>query len=154
MSPRVHPRVSAPRVRGTRVAARRGHGLWVLLVAIGLLFMQGPRLFHLLLVAHATCEHGELVELAAAQTPLALDAPLDAPDDDSDQDRADASHDEGAGHDHCDALALRHLPSAIGPALGAVSLLTIEPLTAIAPHDERRPVPLLSLAPKASPPAA
>lgn len=149
MSPRVHPRVSAPRVRGTRAAARRGHGLWVLLVAIGLLFMQGPRLFHLLLVAHATCEHGELVELVASENPA-----VDAPEGDSDQDRADASHGEDAGHDHCDALALRHLPSAVGPAVGALSLLTIEPLTAIAPHEERRPVPLLSLAPKASPPAA
>lgn len=121
-----------------------------MLIAFGLLFMQGPRLFHLLLVAHATCEHGELVEVAS----VAGESPEPTADQDSDRDRAGAAHGDDAGHDHCDALALRHLPSAIGPAIGAVSLLTIEPFAPLTRHDEQRPVPLLSLAPKSSPPAA
>ncbi len=39
--------------------------LSALLVALGLLIAQGPVLLHLLLVPHATCEHGELVERVA-----------------------------------------------------------------------------------------
>jgi hypothetical protein len=111
--------------------------------------LQGPRLFHLLLISHATCEHGELVEV----TPEQRHSTIDAPDRDSQRERAEPAHSESAGHDHCDALALRHLPSDVGPALGSPSLVVIEPLASLAERDEQRPLPLLSLAPKSSPPA-
>lgn len=112
--------------------------------------MQGPRLLHLLLVTHAACEHGELIELAPGTERVAPadDRPGTGPD------RAEKAHGDAAGHDHCDAPALRHLPVEVGPALGAPTLLTSAPCAAAGPHEERRPLPLLALAPKGSPPAA
>lgn len=147
MARRPHRSLPTSRVRAVSRAPR---ALSVFLVALGLLFLQGPRLFHLLLISHTTCEHGELVEVASDSKHTAIDVW----ERDSEQDRADAGHGEDAGHDHCDALALRHLPSDIAKALGAPSLLTIEPRAVLSSRDGQRPVQILSLAPKGSPPAA
>lgn len=124
-----------------------------LLIALGLLALQGPRLFHLLLVAHTTCEHGELVEVHRQRisTPHAQGAardkgPAAAP--------GHADHADSADHDHCDTLALRHLPAEIEPAFVAPSLLTLDPALTLVERSEARPVPLLALAPKGSPPSA
>lgn len=150
MARRARRPLPTPRLRAAVRAPVAGRGLGVLLVAFGLLFLQGPRLLHMLLISHTTCEHGELVEVAPEPKYRAIEAS----DSDPKQDRAAPGHGEGAGHDHCDALALRHLPSGVGPALCSPSLLIIEPLASLAERDEQRPLPLLSLAPKSSPPGA
>ena len=130
----------------------------MLVVALGLLLLQGPALLHLLLVPHATCEHGELVEgvRPAARRVTAAPPPSwgTPPDPRSDQAQFERSHGDGAGHEHCDALAVRHQIPAVGASIAAASLVWITPIVASGDHAEARPVPLLSLAPKSSPPAA
>ncbi len=132
----------------TRIGERRS---WlILLTALGLLLAQGSVLFHLLLVPHRTCEHGELVEVAA---PLATPpAPAAATTPRSDQQQIEHSRADGAGHDHCDALAVRHRLAEVGPSIAPATLLLIAPLRVGGDHAETRPVALLSLAPKSSPP--
>jgi hypothetical protein len=120
-----------------------------MLVAIGLLVLQAPSLFHLLLVSHTTCEHGELVELPAGSEPH-----VSADDHDRSRERADRGHPEKQGHDHCDALAVRHRPADVAPPLVAPSLLTIAPAILLGESAESRPLAVLALAPKSSPPRA
>jgi hypothetical protein len=131
---------------------RAGRRPWhVLLVAFGLLLAQGPMLLHLLLVPHVTCEHGELVEGArAGRDPEHPRAAADR----TDQQQIERAHGDGAGHDHCDALAVRHRVPEVGASVASASLLWVVPIEAGGDHAETRPVPLLSLAPKSSPPAA
>ncbi|MFT3766794.1 MAG: hypothetical protein QM820_14955 [Minicystis sp.] len=126
----------------------------MLLVALGLLVLQGPRQLHMLLVSHATCEHGDLIEVGPGHEGAAGNHDQAALDRGADHDSVEAADDSGSGHDHCDALALRHLPAHAEPYVGALSLLVIEPLAALAERAEQRPVSPLSLAPKSSPPAA
>ncbi len=110
-------------------------------------------LLHLLLVAHRTCEHGELVELAAQDKGARARAtPAAATEADRSTPQIVADHADGRSHDHCDALAVRHRATDAGAYVAVASLLGVEP---IAPPGERgamRSVPLLSLAPKSSPP--
>jgi hypothetical protein len=141
-------------------ALRRSAGakpsLHILLIALGLLLAQVPSLLHLLLVPHTTCEHGELVEIAEAAE-LADSAghdPIAVPDRRSEGAQIAVSHASGSGHDHCDALAVRHQIPEVGVSVAAASLLSIELAPARGERGETRPVPLLSLAPKSSPPAA
>ena len=104
---------------------------------------------HLLLVQHVACEHGELVEVARPRAAAAVtrdSSPL--------PDRLDAADVGGSDHAHCDVLALRHRPGDVAPTVGAPSLLTIAPRVSLTGCGESRPVPLLSLAPKSSPPSA
>jgi hypothetical protein len=127
--------------------------LRLLLIALGLLIAQGPMLLHLLLVQHETCEHGELVEVPVGARVAASRPAIPAAA------RANGSPtlSEGAvapgGHDHCDALAVRHRIPDVGPAIAAASLVWIAPIAAGGERAEVRAVPLLSLAPKGSPPA-
>ncbi len=59
---RVHrPVACASRGRGA-LPLRPWHRI---LIALALLLLQGPVIFHLLVVPHATCVHGELVEAHA-----------------------------------------------------------------------------------------
>jgi hypothetical protein len=113
---------------------------------------------HLLLVPHATCEHGELIELRQH-----VSQPGERPSAFSDQAaraghvanaQIEVAHGDGAGHDHCDALAVRHQIPEVGASVAAASLVWITPMTGAGDHAEARPVPLLLLAPKSSPPAA
>jgi hypothetical protein len=116
---------------------------------VALLLLQGPSLLHLLLVQHATCEHGDLIEIAAA----AVEATSTRASSPPDQTHVERSHADSAGHDHCDALAVRHRVPDVGVWIAPSTLL---PGTLIEDGGERgeaRPVPLLSLAPKSSPPA-
>ncbi len=117
---------------------RRVRRSWhVLLIALGLLLAQGPMLLHLLLVPHTTCEHGELVEGARAHSPVPVfEERSDAP-------QIERSHGDGAGHDHCDVLAVRHRVSEVGASVAAASLLSIAPIEASGDRAETRPVPLL-----------
>lgn len=109
-------------------------------------------LAHLLIVRHVTCEHGELIESGGH---VARHEPAAAAADDSDEgrDRATPGSRDGSGHDHCDALALRHCPTEVGLVIGPALLLEIEERASLGASAEQRPVPLLSLAPKSSPPS-
>ncbi len=130
--------------------AARKQSLRVLLIALGLLLAQGMALFHLLIVPHATCEHGDLVEVAASPSD---GSPLPSTErhEPSDQPQV-ASHGGSSGHDHCDALAVRHRVPGVGSSIGAASLAWIAPIEAHGERGEVRSVPLLLLAPKSSPP--
>jgi hypothetical protein len=101
---------------------------------------------HLLLVPHATCEHGELVEGAKPAASWVPAAPR------SDQAEIGRAHGDGSGHEHCDALAVRHRVPEIGVSVATASLLEIVPVEIGRDLTETRPIPLLSLAPKSSPP--
>ncbi len=130
-----------PSVRRVTVAWR------ALFVALGLVVAQGISAFHLLLVPHATCEHGELVEAG----PSASRPPRS---ERSDHDQIAPGAAERGDHDHCDALAVRHrVPDAAMP-IGAATLLVVLPLAEPGAQAEVRAIPLLALAPKASPPRA
>jgi len=122
----------------------------VLLLALGLLLAQGPVLLHLLLVGHATCEHGELVEIAASRRHDASPR-IEVNGADSAISASDALP-IPSEHEHCDALAVRHSVPEVGAAVMAASLQWIEPIPVHGGHAETRPVPTLSLAPKGSPP--
>jgi hypothetical protein len=102
---------------------------------------------HLLLVPHATCEHGDLVEAVAPSSHTT--AAVEARADEQQVERADAQRD---GHEHCDALAVRHRLPEVGPHVACASLVWIAPSEPFGEHREARPVPLLALAPKGSPP--
>jgi hypothetical protein len=149
--------VPARPTRARRPAATKLH---VLLIALGLLIAQGPVLLHLLLVSHTTCEHGELVELSGdvhAPPPDASNrrhpsAPVAKRGNQADPPLLVADHAESRGHDHCDALAVRQLVPELAPCVAAASLLWIEPRALRGERGETRSVPLLSLAPKSSPP--
>lgn len=138
---------------GAPTAARRlgrfGLRSWqAILVTLGLLIAQAPMLAHLLIVRHVTCEHGELVEGKGHSSREEA-----APSDDGDGERALPGGEADAEHEHCDALALRHRPSEGGIHVGEATLLEIERSVALGRGHEARQIPLLSLAPKGSPPA-
>jgi len=160
MVPRSAPRRVAPSRAAAVRRALAGHpaakrSLRILLIALGLLFAQVPSVLHLLLVPHTTCEHGELVEVVEHR-PGARGAPEAAPRPDSTSGRPQIAVSRGhdGGHDHCDALAVRHQIPDVGVAVRAASLLSIEPTAERGERGETRPVALLALAPKSSPPAA
>jgi hypothetical protein len=147
---RCHRVLRAGRPRRT---GRKGAPWYAALVAVALLLLQGPSLLHLLLVQHATCEHGDLIEVtssAAEAAPAAAPTRASAP---SDQARIERSHGDNAGHDHCDALAVRHRVPDVGVSIAPSTLLPGTLIEAGGERGEARPVPLLSLAPKSSPPA-
>ena len=138
---------------------RGARPLRVLLIALGLLIAQVPMLLHLLLVAHTTCEHGEMVELvgpigAGHAHPLGshTPGPVAKSAGQNDPPAFVADHADGRGHDHCNALAVRHRVPELPACVAAASLLWIEPLVLHGERGETRSVPLLSLAPKSSPP--
>jgi hypothetical protein len=111
---------------------------------------------HLLLVQHRTCEHGELVEVAVAKAAPAAGTSVTSVSSAtgrSDQPQIEQSRADGAGHDHCDALAVRHRLPDLGPSIGPATLLLITPVATESDRAETRPVALLALAPKSSPPA-
>jgi|SRR6185503_3162546 len=134
--------------RAARAHALRAPGfsgaLSVLLISLGLLFGQGATLLHLWMVPHTTCEHGELVHAA----PHAA-----APAQGTKQPGVEAAAPDGNEHEHCDVNARIHRPEAVGPAVAEATLLCIEPAVTLEERSETRPVNLLSLAPKSSPPS-
>ncbi|WP_437631948.1 hypothetical protein [Sorangium sp. So ce854] len=150
---------------------RRAAGLrarWIALVA---LLAQLSGLTHALLVRHARCEHGELVHVGAlvgavhaghgagagAELPAAAEGPQQAeggalgPADPRIAAQDALPHLDG---DHCDAFALRGRLAAPVHRVGEATLLEVLRLAALRPSPEVRPIPLLTLAPKSSPPAA
>lgn len=108
-------------------------------------------LLHLLLVRHVPCEHGELVEVQHASNASGQRAK--AARADGRATLSDATGDR-RGHEHCDALAMHHRCPEVAQALPAPSLgWVLVPLVDGA-RAEQRSVPILSLAPKGSPPVA
>ena len=121
-------------------------------MALGLVIARASLVLHLWLVPHAPCEHGELVEVD--RHAHATEASKES-DGDGDEVRVDkGSAAESEGHDHCDALAVRHLPGEAPAIVAEASELTLPATEGLSEGAEARPVPLLFLAPKASPPAA
>ncbi|XXX74836.1 hypothetical protein WMF30_45005 [Sorangium sp. So ce134] len=138
---------------------------WLVLLA---LLAQLCGLTHALFVRHARCEHGELVHVGAlvhaghasaarGALPDVSAAPQQA------EGRARGSEDriaaaQGAPRhlddDHCDAFALRGQLGAPAHRVGEATLLEVLCLASLRPSPEVRPIPLLILAPKSSPPAA
>jgi hypothetical protein len=118
------------------------------LTALGAYFClaaQALGLLHVLVVRHATCpSHGEMVHGAAAAAPRAADDTVQAPV------AAEAAD------DHCLAVANRRRDlAAFFPVPDLLPAPEVQP-PALAPAaaGEPRALPLLSLAPKTSPPAS
>jgi hypothetical protein len=139
-------RVGAPVQTAVKINKIKQTGV-VLLFALGLLLVQGPLLLHLFLVPHAMCEHGDLVEGASTRLDRArFDRCCERPQ----VDRGDVGEPR---HDHCGALALKHHLALLDAPVAAALLVWTQPVETIRNGRETRPVPLLSLAPKGSPPA-
>jgi hypothetical protein len=131
-------------------AGRRRAGIAALAaaaLALGLLLARILQASHFLLVPHAVCAHGELTHA----DPVSSADPAPA----ASGERADPAPAEAlADHDHCDASALHHRPLEIRASLAPPGLLVLPAPREPASVAERRPVALLLLAPKGSPPAA
>ena len=132
---------------------RRRPSLHVLLIALGLLFAQVPSVLHLLLVHHATCEHGELVEVAAlverAPDDRRLAVDITAPK----ARRSRCPMPTAAGTSTATPSPCGISSPRSGSSVAAASLLSIATAPAGSERGETRPVPLLALAPKSSPPS-
>lgn len=109
----------------------------------------------MLLVQHALCEHGELVHAheEAAGGAIGEDAGASG-------ERASSAHPErgsaGAltGHDHCTASVIHHAAAEIGESLAEPVLLSIDLSGLLTESFGARPIAMLALAPKGSPPRA
>lgn len=154
----VHRRLKRrPRRAPPSAAHVRPRVLASLVVALGLLFGQLVQISHLLLVPHQACEHGELthVTLPVAEPELAEPArPLDGMRRGEATRAVEPSEQAKGEHDHCEPRALCRRDAELGPFVGEASLLDILDLRALPPALERRPIALLSVAPKSSPPRA
>lgn len=142
-APRRRPRRAGRPVFGGRLGS--------LLFALGLLVVQLGSAAHLILVEHARCAHGELTHGHGDHAAPAAGAHEDETGADSARgDDPDPAHDE----DHCDALAVTHrVPDAPSP-VGAATVLATLPVAEPDAPCEIRPIGLLDVAPKGSPPAA
>jgi hypothetical protein len=137
----------------TRPTARAGRVLFARLVlAVFALFLHATRISEAWLVQHALCEHGEVVHAAHAPEAGAEDAPQGADERSQAADERSQGADDPA-HDHCFASALHHRTGDIGPSVAEPSLIAIALSPGVASQPETRPIDLLSLAPKGSPPA-
>src|SRR5262245_55759531 len=117
LSPRRAARPRAGKVALLGVAPR---ALSAILIALVLLCGQSASLLHFLLVPHAACEHGELIELPTA--------PRAAPADERQTEVAVKGAAPGDGeHEHCNERARLHRLEGIGASVGEASLLSIEP---------------------------
>ena len=146
---RQSPRAQRPSRRRLGGPARvRPAALASLLILAGLLFTQLIQLSDLLLFPHYACEHGQLAHAHASEP-----EPTAAPSTEGEAPRATAAQAEGE-HEHCNAAAVRHreLPLALHvPEATILGWIADLPLVLGSP---RRPIALLAVAPKASPPRA
>ncbi len=149
----------APSARAPRAAERRtwrrdaaARSWLVLLTALGLLLAQGPALLHLLLVPHRHLRARRAGRTGARQAGYVAPAPAARERLRRISRRSSWPAPTADGHEHCDALALRHHVPAVDPSIGPATLLRIDPIEAGGAGAETRPVALLSLAPKSSPP--
>lgn len=143
LSGRHKKRRSPPRLaagRAARVTCAR------LVLAVFALFLHATRISEAWLVNHALCEHGEVVHAGHAPGAGAEEGSQGA-----------AQGSEGADdpeHDHCFASSLHHRTGDVGPSVAEPSLIAIALSPGVASQPETRPIDLLSLAPKGSPPRA
>ncbi|AGP40386.1 hypothetical protein [Sorangium cellulosum] len=161
------PRPLQRRARPRAGSSARGLALLALLA-------QLCSLTHALFVRHARCEHGELVHVGAlvhtvhavgaarasgaahaapraeAAAPQQAEGRAPAPGDQVAEEGAQRHRDD----DHCDAFALRGQLGAPVHRVAEATLLEVLCLDALRSSPEVRPIPLLILAPKSSPPAA
>ncbi|MGK4002149.1 hypothetical protein WMF31_05960 [Sorangium sp. So ce1036] len=162
---RAAARVAARRPPGRRARAD-GRARWLAAFALLAMFAQLCGLTHALLVRHARCEHGELVHVGLAAyvehadhhggraAPAAAAAPEragPAPSGDRLAARDALRH---LDDDHCDAFARCGQPGVPVHRVAEATLLEVLPRAALRSSPEVRPIPLLTLAPKSSPPAA
>lgn len=154
LSPRLSSRLSS---RARRTFASFSHGIRVrlasLLVIVGVLFAFGARLSHMLLVQHAICEHGHLVDTRVdtrdehrKETSLQQVRSSDsiAQDDDRNANNTDE-------HDHCDALSVWHYSDDITVIPPIKTLSFLESL-GLQEASQAQPIDIIALAPKSSPP--
>src|SRR5262245_36335720 len=136
--------------RTTRPAPRRPRPQRSLFAFLAL-FVTVAQLFglaHLVLVSHAICEHGAL--------PHAEIAPrADARAADADGKPSAVPGGAAAEHDHCDPFALKPATVSVEPACAVPELLDFALLDEAPPASFAfRPIGILALAPKSSPPLA
>ncbi|WP_437324915.1 hypothetical protein [Sorangium sp. So ce381] len=149
---------AAARRRPGRSPACRWRARWLVALALA---AQLCSLTHALLVRHVRCEHGELVHAATVAVAAAtLHAERRPPGDQpgarpgGGDDLCDALAPRHEGDEHCDAFALRGQLGAPVHRVAEATLLEVVRLASLRPSPEVRPIPLLILAPKSSPPAA
>ena len=143
------PRARRPAQRRSGGRARvRPAALASLFIILGLLFAQLVQLSDLLLFQHRACEHGELVHgpLRASSEAAAASS-----EDEPRLVAAPSGHDD---HDHCDAMAIRHRMAALAVHVPEATLLAGTDSPVLASGSPQRPIALLAVAPKASPPRA
>ena len=145
MVQRPRARRTTQRRLGGRARVRPG-ALASLAVIAGLLFAQLVQLSDLLLFQHRACEHGELVH-----GPLRGSVKIEAAKDDGNQHlgAAPAGDDE---HEHCDARAIRHREGSIAVHVAEATILGWVDSPVLVLGSPQRPIALLAVAPKASPP--
>ena len=131
-----------------RAKSRRRVALPAWIAAIGALALLLARFAEPLLVHHVLCEHGELVHAAAAPT---RGSQL-AEHEDSDGHHGDRPVHHSDRHEHCDALAVRHLAAVCSPVVAPATLLAELPYEGGREAFARPPLAPLLLAPKTSPP--
>jgi hypothetical protein len=121
----------------------------LVLVALFAGLAQLGRAAELLLVAHAPCEHGDLVH---AEAPVAIERPAQGSHETRVHQGSSAA--EHSDHEHCDANGALQAPAHADVVVPEATLLTWLEAAAWAPGPERRQLAPLAVAPKASPPRA
>ena len=169
-----------PRPRAARTSRHLRRGSWrgrararlgVIASAVfvaALFFAQTAQLFHLLLVPHGTCEHGQLTHAShaphasyasrepGATLPAEPQAPSDTPaltPGSRESGVAPSAPLDGEDHEHCDVNGVRHRLAEPTPRVAQATLIAILDVAALRASPERRPIAPLDLAPKSSPPS-
>lgn len=114
---------------------------------MGLLFAQLVQLSDLLLFQHRPCEHGELIHASGRGS-----AQAEADDDDDGNQHLRAAPAGEDDHEHCDARAIRHREGAVALHVPEATILGWAESPVIVLGSPQRPIALLAVAPKASPP--
>lgn len=145
-SGRQKKRRSPPRLAARAALAR-------VVLAVFALFLHATRISEAWLVNHALCEHGEVVHAGHARAAGAEEGLERADERSQGADKRSQGADDPE-HDHCFASTLHHRTGDIGPSVAEPSLIAIALSPGVAAQPETRPIALLSLAPKGSPPRA
>lgn len=116
-----------------------------LLVIISVFVAFGSRLSHMLLVQHAICEHGHLVDERRVTTHQDKVRDVDPADHAKDR---DTNKDD---HDHCDVMSVLHRSDGclVFPSITTLCWIV---LPGIQEARESPPIDVIMLAPKGSPP--
>jgi hypothetical protein len=132
-----------------------GRLLATIALMLGLLSLQLGQLSHALFVKHGVCEHGDLVHVVTAVDAGAhggKPTPVVARRSTETQLRSATGQNEG--HDHCDSNAVRARVAESAPLIVVDRLLDDVCLAPDIARPEQRPIAVLWLAPKSSPPCA